>query len=102
MFTRLPRNRSRFLGKRVNIGGDEIDGVRTAEIISRASGQKIDYAEMDIEGLLDADQDLGKMFDWFNRVRYSADLPALHLDYPEVGWHTLEEWATAQDWSSLF
>ena len=32
-------NRDRFLGKRVNIGGDEIDGVRTAEIISRASGR---------------------------------------------------------------
>ena len=95
-------NRDRFLGKRVNIGGDEIDGFRTAEIISRASGQKIDYAEVDIERLLDADQDLGKMFDWFNRVGFSADLPALRLDYPEVGWHTLEAWATAQDWNSLF
>ena len=95
-------NRDGFLGKRVNIGGDEIDGVRTAEIISRASGQKIDYAEVEIEGLLDADQDLGKMFDWFNRVGYSADLQALRRDYPEVGWQTLEEWATAQDWNSLF
>jgi len=39
------------------------------------------------------------MFDWFNQVGYSADIPALRRDYPEVGWHTLEEWAQAQDWS---
>ena len=94
-------NRDGFLGKRVNIGGDEIDGVRTAEMISQALGRNIDYSETDIEGVLEVDQDLGKMFDWFNRVGYTADLLALRRDYPEVGWHTLEEWATAQDWVSL-
>ncbi len=41
------------------------------------------------------------MFDWFNRVGYSVDIPALRRDYTEVEWHTLEEWAQAQDWSSL-
>ena len=45
-------------------------------------------------------QDLGKMFDWFNQVGYSADIPTLRRDYPEVGWHTLEEWAKAQDWGA--
>ena len=93
-------NRDRFLGKRVNIAGDEIDGARVAEIVSRISGHQIDYAEADIGELLAANQDLGKMFDWFNQVGYSADIPALRRDYPEVGWHTLEEWAQAQDWSA--
>ena len=94
-------NRDRFLGKRVNIAGDEVDGARVAEIVSQVSGHQIDYVEADIEELLTANQDLGKMFDWFNRVGYSADLPALRRDYPEVGWHTLEEWAQAQYWSAL-
>ncbi len=40
------------------------------------------------------------MFEWFNQVGYSADIPALRIDYPEVGWHTLEEWAQGQDWSA--
>ena len=93
-------NRDRFLGQRVNIAGDEIDGARVAEIVSRASGHQIDYAEADIGELLAANQDLGKMFDWFNQVGYSADIPTLQRDYPEVGWHTLEEWAKAQDWSA--
>ena len=94
-------NRDRFLGQRVNIAGDEIDGARVAEIISQVSGHRIDYAEAAIGELLAANQDLGKMFDWFNQVGYSADIPALRRDYPEVGWHTLEEWVKAQDWSSL-
>ena len=64
-------------------------------------GLKINYAEADIGELLAANQDLGKMFDWFNRVGYSADIPALRRDYPEVAWQTLEEWAQAQDWSAL-
>ena len=94
-------NRDRFVGKRVDIGGDETDGAQTVEIITRVSGQKIDYVELDIEELLEANQDLGKTFDWFNRVGYSADLPSLRRDYPEVSWHTLEEWAQAQDWTVL-
>jgi uncharacterized protein YbjT (DUF2867 family) len=93
-------NRDRFLGKRVNIAGDELDGARVAEIVSQVSGYQIDYAEADIGELLAMNQDLGKMFEWFNEVGYSADIPALRRDYPEVGWHTLEEWAQGQDWSA--
>ena len=51
-------NRDRFLGKRVNIAGDEINGARTAEIVSRASGHQIDYAEADLAELIRADRSL--------------------------------------------
>ncbi len=94
-------NRDRFLGRRVDIAGDEVEGARVAEIVSRVSGHQIDYAEADIGELLAMNQDLGKMFEWFNQVGYSADIPALRRDYPEVRWHRLEEWAQAQDWSAL-
>ncbi len=46
-------------------------------------------------------QDLGKMFDWFNQVGYSVDIQAMRRDYQEVEWHTLEKWAKSQDWSAL-
>jgi hypothetical protein len=32
--------------------------------------------------------------------RLSAGLP-LRRDFPEVKWHTFEEWARKQDWSIL-
>ncbi len=94
-------NREQFLGGRVNIAGDEVDGASAAEILSNVSGRSIEFVEDDVQELLAANQDLGKMFDWFNRVGYTADISALRRDYPEVGWHTLEDWAEAQDWSAL-
>jgi hypothetical protein len=33
------------------------------------------------------------MYEWFDRVGYTADVAGLRRDYPEVGWSTLEDWA---------
>ncbi len=41
------------------------------------------------------------MFEWFDKVGYSADIAALHREHPEVGWHIFEGWAKEQDWSAL-
>ena len=93
--------RDQFLGKRIDIASDELDGSKAAEIVSKASGHKIEYVEAPIEKLRAENPDFGKMFDWFNSVGYSANISALRQDYPEVGWHTFEDWAKAQDWSVL-
>jgi hypothetical protein len=41
------------------------------------------------------------MFEWFNKVGYSADIAALRRDAPEVPWRSFAEWARAQDWKRL-
>jgi hypothetical protein len=41
------------------------------------------------------------MFEWFDRTGYSADMKSLRRDFPEVEWHTFEQWARQQDWSDL-
>ena len=46
-------------------------------------------------------EDGARMFEWFDRVGYSADIGALRREHPEVGWHTFEAWAREQDWSAL-
>ena len=93
--------RDQFLGKRIDIASDELDGSKVAEIVSQASGHKIEYVEVPIEKIRAENPDWGKMFDWFNTVGYSANVSALRQDYPEVGWHTFEQWVKAQDWSVL-
>jgi uncharacterized protein YbjT (DUF2867 family) len=93
--------REEFLGKRFDIASDEVTGSRAAEIISRLSGRKIEYVELPIAQLRAANEDYAKMFEWFDRVGYSADIARLRREYPEVGWHTFEEWAKAQSWSVL-
>ena len=46
-------------------------------------------------------EDLARMFEWFDRTGYGADIKSLRRDFPEVTWHTFEEWAHRQDWSVL-
>ena len=94
-------NREQFLGKRINIASDELTGAKVAEILSRVTGQDIRFSQVPIEQVREASEDAALMYEWFARVGYSADIPALRRDYPEVGWHTFEEWAKSQDWSAL-
>lgn len=94
-------HRDKFLGKRIDIASDELDGTTTAEILSKVSGHKIEYAEVPIETMRVENEGLGKAFDWLNSVGNSAVISTLRQDYPEVGWHSFEDWAKAQDWSIL-
>ena len=41
------------------------------------------------------------MFEWFDRVGYSADMEALRREFPEVPWLTFEEWLSKQDLAEL-
>ena len=93
--------REQFLGKRIDLASDEVTGNEVVDVLSRVSGRKIEYAEFPLAQLRAMNEDFAKMFDWFNRVGYSADIPGLRRNYPEVGWHTFEGWAKAQDWSPL-
>lgn len=94
-------NRDRFLGKRFDIAGDSLTGPQTAAILTKYLGRKIDFYELPLEQVRAQSADFAVMFKWFARVGYSTDIAALRRDYPEVGWHTLEQWAKQQDWSAL-
>lgn len=93
--------RERFLGKRIDIAGDELTGAKWAEILSRATGRRIEYWEQPLEQVRAWSADMAKMFEWFNRVGYSCDLAGLGRDYPQIGWHDYERWVREQDWSAL-
>ncbi len=99
--TLVLERREQFLGQRVDIASDEVTGSEVVEIISRVSGRKIEYVELPLAELRATNEDFARMFDWFNRVGYSADIPGLRRAYPEVGWHAFEGWAKAQNWGAL-
>jgi hypothetical protein len=44
---------------------------------------------------------MARLFEWLDRFGEPADVAGLRAAYPAVGWHTFEEWATAQDWERL-
>jgi uncharacterized protein YbjT (DUF2867 family) len=82
-----------FFGKRINIASDELSGREMAAILSNVAGRSVEYVEVPLERVRAGSEDLALMFEWFDRVGYSADIAALRREYPEVGWQTFEAWA---------
>ena len=67
-----------------------------AEILSRVTGRSIEYVEVPLETVRVGSEDLALMFEWFDRVGYSADISTLRREHPDVGWHGFEAWVRAQ------
>jgi uncharacterized protein YbjT (DUF2867 family) len=93
-FTALVLERGEpFFGKRINIASDELSGREMAAILSDVFGHSVEYVEVPLDRVMAQSEDLGLMFEWFDRVGYSADVATLRHEYPEVGWQTFEAWA---------
>ncbi len=99
--TALIERREAVFGKRYDIAGDELTGTQAAAVISKVSGREIRYEGFPPDVLRAQSEDFALMFEWFDRVGYSADIAALRRDFPEVPWLNYEAWASAQDWSVL-
>lgn len=93
--------RDRFAGQRIDIASDELDGNEQATILSEVLGREIRYREIPLDAIRQQSEELAVMYEWFDRVGYDADILALRETHPDVGWHTFEDWARAQDWPRL-
>src|SRR5213078_1995432 len=62
--------RASFFGKRIDIASDELTPATTAALISEASGRHIEYTAIPIEAARQQNEDLARMFEWFDRVGY--------------------------------
>jgi uncharacterized protein YbjT (DUF2867 family) len=93
--------RESFLGKRIDIASDELTGATAAAAISEASDRHIEYTALPIDAVRQWNDDLARMFEWFDCVGYDADIVGLRLLYPEVDWHRFSTWAREQDWSAI-
>lgn len=94
-------NHAQFQGQRIDIASDELSGEEVVAILSKVSGRTITYQEIPLDAVRASNEDFARMLEWFDKVGYSADIAGLRQRYPEVGWHTFEQWAKAQDWSML-
>ncbi len=90
-----------LFGRRIEVASDEVTGEQAAALISYVSGHKLHYEEAPLETVRAFHQDMGLMFEWLQREGYHAHISLLRRDYPEVGWHTFEDWARVQDWDAL-
>jgi uncharacterized protein YbjT (DUF2867 family) len=90
--------RESFLGKRIDIASDELTLATAAAAIGDVSGRRIKYTALPIDALRQINEDQARMFEWFDRVGYDADIIGLRSLYPEVDWHRFSVWAREQRW----
>src|SRR5699024_3342639 len=88
----------RTTGKRINIAGDLVTGIRSAAVLSAASGRTIEYLPVPVDQIRQSSEDLALMFEWFESNRPEVDIAALHETFPDAGWRTYPQWAGQQDW----
>jgi uncharacterized protein YbjT (DUF2867 family) len=90
--------RENFLGKRIDIASDELTSLTVAAAISEAAGRSIEYTARPIDTMRQLNEDQARMFEWFDRVGYDADVVGLRSLYPEVDWHSFNTWVREQEW----
>lgn len=97
----LAERRDAVFGKRYDIAGDAVTGNDFVRIISDATGRTIPYQRVPLDMVRQQSEDMALMFDWFDKVGYSADVAGLRRDFPEVKWLSVADWAKGFDWSFL-
>jgi uncharacterized protein YbjT (DUF2867 family) len=93
--------RERFLGKHLEIAGDELSGPEMAYTFGQASGLPARFQQVPIEQLRAFDAEVARMFEWFNERFHESsagrvNLAALREDHP--GLMTLGDWLRETGW----
>ncbi|MFG2714135.1 NmrA family NAD(P)-binding protein [Streptomyces goshikiensis] len=83
-------NPAEFIGKKIEIAGDELTVRQIAEAFSRVDGIPTRFERQPIEELRAGAEELANMFSWFEGEGYRADIVALRERYPEL--LTLDAW----------
>jgi uncharacterized protein YbjT (DUF2867 family) len=78
-------------GREIDLAGDSVVMTRAAEIMSGMMGRPIRYVQVPIEEIRKGSEDYAAMLEWFERVGYDADIPALEREFGKLT--RLEEWA---------
>ena len=92
----LLERRKPFLGKRIDIASDEVTGEQAAEILSNVLGNKIRYVHIPLQQVYQANEDMARMYEWYEKIGTGIDIANLHQEYPELNWLTFKDWAKSK------
>jgi uncharacterized protein YbjT (DUF2867 family) len=88
-----------YIGKELDIAGDEMTLPEAAKVFSRVLGKPVEYSELPVEQIMKLNEDMGKMFKWFNETDYRVDLESLKKIHPEM--LTLERYLIKHGWKEV-
>ena len=95
------KDRKLFLGKRIDIASDEVTGDRAAKVLSDVLGRRIRYIQVPLERVSQMNEDMARMYEWYDRMGTGINIASLHQAYPKVKWHSFEEWAKSKNWAGI-
>ena len=99
---RVLEDSAQFTGKRFDLAGDELTGNEAMAILSRLIGRPLSYYQVPLDVIRQRmGEDGARMYEWLDRVGYTADRAALRREFPDVRFHDFESWAKTQDWKAL-
>ena len=90
--------RESVFGKRYDFAGDELTGDESAKILSEITRHNIVFEGIPVSYVMEQSEDMGLMFEWFDKVGYNVDLESLHREFSDVVWQDFNQWAESQSW----
>lgn len=92
-------NPDEWMGRAVEIAGDELSMTKVAEMFSRSLNREVKYVQVPWDAF---EQQVGKelalMYAWFESYGYKADIDALRKQYPQLA--SFESFLRTQRWVS--
>jgi len=90
------RQPDQFIGRSIEIAGDELTMPETAETFSRMIGRAVGYVQLDIEEVRRQSREWAQMLIWFDQHGYCADISYLRQLHPQL--LTLDQWIRRTGW----
>jgi uncharacterized protein YbjT (DUF2867 family) len=88
----------KFLGQTLELAGDELTELQTAQVFSKVIGRPVTLAAPGAGSRRLSDEEMKAMFEFFNGEGYSADIPALRRLHP--GLLSLEQYLRKNGWEN--
>lgn len=90
-------NPDQWIGREVDLAGDELTMPEVAETMSRVSSREISYYQVPWDEFREQmGEEFAVMYEWFNDVGYEADVATLRSEYPDLT--TLEQYLRDHGW----
>ena len=86
-----------FAGHRIELASDEVTGPEAAHILSEVLRRPLTHPQTMPAPLAP----MAPFFRWLADTGFHADILQLRTRYPEIGWHSLKQWAATHDWADL-
>jgi uncharacterized protein YbjT (DUF2867 family) len=88
-------NADKLNRREIDIAGDDVTMAEVAAALSRGMGRNISFVQIPISEVRKNSDDFATMLEWFERVGYDVDIPAIEKEFGIRGTR-LAEWAARQ------